>query len=467
MGKKAALSFTTGPAGTVARRIYRTKAGGTYLFLVAEIPNNTATTHTDVIPDSALTKAAPTQNLNGEQHTIGVPVGPTGTLGRRLYRTVGGGSEYKLLVELPENTTTTWTDNVPDSALGGETVPLVNTAGGQNVMLTVNVGPAGTLARKIYRTKTGGGTAYFFVGELHDNTSTAFTDSVIDAELGAAPPLVPTAGASSVQLSSIPTGPASITARRLYRRDSFGVYRFVAELKDNITTGYLDSLAETELGDVAPTVSTIGALPGSTMIDVASTSPFRSAGGWVTSGSQVIRYTGISGSTLTGIPASGPGSLVSPLEAGAEVIAAPLLTGTTLPAALARGDAPTVLETVNDVPAQEAMIALEGGGTGIYEYAFGDSRWGYKEANAAGTADLRLFSRPIETIRYACRDRKSRSGTTVNINLPSQSISGNYVIQSVTIDQLGIRKGLIPRFTVEASSVRWSFEDLLRQILTP
>lgn len=50
-----------GPAGVIARRIYRTKASNIDVkdyWLVAEIPNNTATTFTDNVPDASLTVPA-------------------------------------------------------------------------------------------------------------------------------------------------------------------------------------------------------------------------------------------------------------------------------------------------------------------------------------------------------------------------------------------------------------------------
>jgi hypothetical protein len=46
---------------------------------------------------------------------------------RRLYRTVDAGVVYKFLVQINDNTTTTYVDNIPDSDLGA-TLPIVNTA---------------------------------------------------------------------------------------------------------------------------------------------------------------------------------------------------------------------------------------------------------------------------------------------------------------------------------------------------
>lgn len=52
--------------------------------------------------------------------------GPQGTIARKIYRTAAGGSDFKLLATISNNTSTSYTDNLPDSALGSETVPLFN-----------------------------------------------------------------------------------------------------------------------------------------------------------------------------------------------------------------------------------------------------------------------------------------------------------------------------------------------------
>jgi len=58
-----------------------------------------------------------------------IPLGPTGTIGRDLYRTDAGGSVYYFLDTIQDNTTTTYTDNTADSSLGTAIAPTVNTTG--------------------------------------------------------------------------------------------------------------------------------------------------------------------------------------------------------------------------------------------------------------------------------------------------------------------------------------------------
>lgn len=47
-----------------------------------------------------------------------IPIGPPGTLSRKLYRVEGGGSALKLLHVLGDNSTTTYTDDIADGSLG-------------------------------------------------------------------------------------------------------------------------------------------------------------------------------------------------------------------------------------------------------------------------------------------------------------------------------------------------------------
>lgn len=68
-----------------------------------------------------------------------------------------------------------------------------------------------------------------------------------------------TSGNQQVSLSAIPTGPASITARNVYRTlvgGASGSELFVAQIANNTATTYTDSIADTSLGRPVPTVDT-------------------------------------------------------------------------------------------------------------------------------------------------------------------------------------------------------------------
>ncbi len=75
-----------------------------------------------------------------------------------------------------------------------------------------------------------------------------------------------TSGNQRVQLSGIPIGPGGTTARRIYRSAvGGGQKKLVATISDNVTTSYLDQIADAGLGANAPTLNTSGS-PGAWQI---------------------------------------------------------------------------------------------------------------------------------------------------------------------------------------------------------
>lgn len=61
------------------------------------------------------------KTTNGKVAVTAIPVGPTGTTARKLYRTVAGDAddgEYLLVATISDNSTTTYEDNVADGSLG-------------------------------------------------------------------------------------------------------------------------------------------------------------------------------------------------------------------------------------------------------------------------------------------------------------------------------------------------------------
>lgn len=79
--------------------------------------------------------------------------------------------------------------------IAGARADETTTSGNQKVNLTnIPLGPAGTTARKIYRTIVGGAGDLKLVGTIDNNTETSFLDDVPDASLGAAAPTLNTSG---------------------------------------------------------------------------------------------------------------------------------------------------------------------------------------------------------------------------------------------------------------------------------
>lgn len=81
--------------------------------------------------------------LTQDPPTVTLPIGSHYVLSRKLYRTTAGGSTYKLVATISDNTTATYDDDIADASLG-VVAPTVNTTA--NPVLSVN-GAAGTLGR--------------------------------------------------------------------------------------------------------------------------------------------------------------------------------------------------------------------------------------------------------------------------------------------------------------------------------
>jgi hypothetical protein len=108
-------------ARVTARKIYRTRVNSQLPYgLVATINDNTTTTYKDTLADSGLGAEPPTVagTHTGRVQVSSISVGPSGTTSRKLYRTVAGGSVYKLLATISDNSTTTYADNTADGSLG-------------------------------------------------------------------------------------------------------------------------------------------------------------------------------------------------------------------------------------------------------------------------------------------------------------------------------------------------------------
>jgi uncharacterized phiE125 gp8 family phage protein len=66
------------------------------------------------------------KTANGRVALSNIPVGGTAVTARNLYRTTAGGSNYFLVAQLADNTTTVYVDNIADASLGAG-VPVTNT----------------------------------------------------------------------------------------------------------------------------------------------------------------------------------------------------------------------------------------------------------------------------------------------------------------------------------------------------
>ncbi len=146
-----------------------------------------------------------------------IPLGPTGTTARKIYRTQANqDGPFKLLTTLSDNTTTSFDDNTADSGLGADapatgavdsgshewaysfitsgvesalsdgSVILTTAAASTILVYQILTGPAGTTARKIYRTSNAQPNTFQLVTTIADNTTTVYSDVTPDSGLGAA-----------------------------------------------------------------------------------------------------------------------------------------------------------------------------------------------------------------------------------------------------------------------------------------
>jgi len=162
-----------------------------------------------------------------------------------------------------------------------------------------------------------------------------------------------------------------------------------------------------------------------------------SSGAVATNASAIFRQ-------LTGIPASGVGSILYTIR---------------------QGDPVNIRVVVNDLPAQAAIAAmmLPLIDDGVIEGAvIQDGRISETEARARGAAWLALRRSLAESVALVSRDLNMHAGRSLGVNLPIAPTStvGTYKVQSVT--STGYLPARWPTRTVQASSNRFTLEMLLR-----
>ena len=230
----------------------------------------------------------------------------------------------------------------------------------------------------------------------------------------------------------------------------------------------------------APTVSTAGesslTIPaGSTALAVEELAPFPASGWAEAPGGQLLRYTGRSAAsgpgTLTGIPASGIGAITAPIRSGT-IRSIPHLIG--IPASgagaivypIKRGDEVYIF-LIRDDAAAIAALAAATGGDGIRIEFLTDGRLGLAELTARADALLTMRKQALVTVNFETRDPAVTVGKTITFNTTAPPIVGTFLIQRVQLSQFPARGSLAstpPLRVVEASSRRYTFDDLVQQI---
>lgn len=95
------------------------------------------------------------KTVNGQVALTNIPLGGASVTSRKIYRTAADGSTYMLLATIADNTTTTYTDNIADSALGAG-APTTNTTGDPmlNMLITAARQHAETHLKRALITQT-------------------------------------------------------------------------------------------------------------------------------------------------------------------------------------------------------------------------------------------------------------------------------------------------------------------------
>ncbi|HET6863690.1 MAG TPA: hypothetical protein VFH37_00590 [Candidatus Saccharimonadales bacterium] len=178
---------------------------GTYRYKVTYVTANGETT-------GGTTASVTTTSGNQDVNVSSIPIGPAGTIARKLYRTVVNGADgsQQLLTTVNDNSTTSFLDNIPDGSLGAA-LPGSNTATTNNNETSVSFATiAGAASYRIYRgTSPGGENSY----------QTTTTQPFIDTGAAGTPASTPTS--SSIETvgigTSAPTANLTVAGTALFQ----------------------------------------------------------------------------------------------------------------------------------------------------------------------------------------------------------------------------------------------------------
>jgi hypothetical protein len=477
-GRRAFLNnIPTGPNGIIGRRIYRTKANGSQYFFLGELKDNVSRTLSDNTPDTNLSTTLPGLNTAGGEaiQLTSIPSGPPAVLARKIYRTLAGGTEFKFLTQINGNNIASFLDNIPDTSLGGN-APIVATGGGSAVQVfNLPIGPAGVTSRIIYRTPGNDFFAYKYLATINDNNTLSYIDTAPDSDLGRLPPIEGSLGALpgditlQVKSTSGFTAPGWIeVGNQLIFYTNITATSFTGIPRLQLVTG----LSQT-LGVATMTTQNPHQMSKDQSISIFGASvPEWNGSHKITAvlNATQVQFTinaGTSNTIFGIITTSAPGAIIGSIAGGTQVLAVPMLIGTSgIDIALVEGDDLALWVQRDDLTAQANLAALEGG-DGIHEFFVNDtSLRSVADCNKRGDAELFLFKNPIVTVNYATTDIKTRSGKDAVITFGAPTnITKTLKILEVNIDRIGLPRPAFPRYTVKASSVKFSLSDLIRHVV--
>ena len=157
-----------------------------------------------------------------------------------------------------------------------------------------------------------------------------------------------------------------------------------------------------------------------------------------------MKNTATAAAYLTGIPASGAGSVLYPIL---------------------KGDPVYFEVTVDDLAAQAVLAALIGG-TGIREASLTDNQIASPEAIAQGKATLALESAVLLTVpSFTTRDINLAAGRLQALLLgPPFNLATSLLVQTVAVS--GFAPAICPTCVGSCAATRFTFDELLRLMVT-
>lgn len=204
-------------------------------------------------------------------------------------------------------------------------------------------------------------------------------------------------------------------------------------------------LAITTVPYLATAVRT-GAAVGATTLEVNDLSLVAALSvghaGWVRIGTRYLYFTGgtvtvAPAGNLTGIPASGTGSILTAVAIGEIVENIPMVglaAADALTRALPQGTTIVQVTTRDDAAAQATQAALEGG-DGIHEAVITDDRFDLTSAATLGDDDLDNFKGSLVTAEWETEDMNARVGAQQVIALTvTDPLSTTLVITAIDVE---------------------------------
>lgn len=228
---------------------------------------------------------------------------------------------------------------------------------------------------------------------------------------------------------------------------------------------YLSTIGPVVAEGANPPGSTLSAdaAVGATALSVADLTVFTESYGWVKVGDQIVRYSGTGGGQLTGLPASGFGSLTAAVKSSTQVTWLGGIrlsdTGVTFEPPLKTGEAVVQRVELEDTTAQALVAAVEGG-DGIHEHKVSDNRLTVDGAITRAAQELGAFNGSLTTVTWDTEDLNARPGRVQTVNFGS-------FIDDLLITRVSLtfpQPYALPRRQCEASNVRTS--EVLDAIVT-